>query len=375
MWSGQAMVLARILERFGPWEYLLVSYPTVSAASDAPVDPPRVTLPREPFEKRQLRGNLVDALGVGLRSVLRGWRIADQARRSGARALIATTGDLIDPPAAAVACAITRVPLVFYLFDDYLNQWGFEPGLQRWAAALERLVFAKADAVVVPNEALALELKGRRGVDAHIIRNPAVNAPLASPAVGRVSQASARIVYTGAIYHVNHSAFRTLIAALERIADRHITLDLYTAQDAGQLEKEGIRGEKVHIHPHIGPVEAAEVQRSSDILFMGFSFDSSVPRVIATSAPGKLGDYLASGRPILALVPANSFVGELLTRNDCGLVVSEDDPKRVAEAIVRLLDDGALVGRITANALALAREQFDPEIAARSLRGVLEGLI
>jgi glycosyltransferase involved in cell wall biosynthesis len=107
---------------------------------------------------------------------------------------------------------------------------------------------------------------------------------------------------------------------------------------------------------------------------MGFSFDSDVPEIVRTSAPGKLGDHLASGRPILALVPSDSFLARYLREHECGLVVDRDDPEVLAIALKRLLQEPGLAERLARNALERARSEFAPEVAAARFLSVLEAV-
>ena len=109
------------------------------------------------------------------------------------------------------------------------------------------------------------------------------------------------------------------------------------------------------------------MQGQADILLMPFDFNSPAREVIRTAAPGKLGDYLASGTPILAVVPGDTFVAWYLRHHDCGMVVDRADVDAVADAIRRLLSDAELRGRLVANAAARASEDFDPGHAQRTL--------
>jgi glycosyltransferase involved in cell wall biosynthesis len=238
---------------------------------------------------------------------------------------------------------------------------------------MENVFIAKAAAVIVPNEALQEEVLSRHGVEAKIVRNPAISLPEPGPIASTLSPPdSPLIVYTGAVYHVNYAAFRTLIAAMGRLSGKQPRLDIYSAQDPAQLKLEGLRGPEVRLLPHVEPDQAARIQWQADVLFMGFSFDSEVPVVIRTSAPGKLGDYLASGRPILALVPADSFLAQYLRDHRCGLVVDQDDPDLLAVALGRLLHEPGLAATLVENALTQARTEFAPEVATRRFLHVLE---
>ena len=80
----------------------------------------------------------------------------------------------------------------------------------------------------------------------------------------------------------------------------------------------------------------------------------------ATIFPTRTLDLLASGRPILAHVPKNSFIHEFLTQYQCALVVEEPDVSAIVLAYQSLLKDEALQQRML-DAGELALKQFNPE--------------
>jgi glycosyltransferase involved in cell wall biosynthesis len=88
--------------------------------------------------------------------------------------------------------------------------------------------------------------------------------------------------------------------------------------------------------------------------------------------PIRLGDYLASGRPIVS-----NAVGELrriLVQNQAGLVVDVNDLDGFAEGILALLDDKERANRYGANAYRTAREEMDWRLIARDMIGVYKEL-
>ena len=118
---------------------------------------------------------------------------------------------------------------------------------------------------------------------------------------------------------------------------------------------------------------AIKLQQSADILFLPLAFDSPIPEVIRSSAPAKLGEYLAAGRPILVHAPAGSFVTELIRNAEAGVVVDTPDLRELARALLSIAGDGVLRTRITRNALQLASE-FHVETARKALLSVLNCL-
>jgi len=366
MWSGQAMVLDRLLGELRPEQCVVIA-----SCQSAPPGSPRnatILLPAEPWAGKWLKAGWRATAGVLARCWLRGWRIARIVARERCTGVVACTGDLIDLPAAAIACRSLGLPLVAYYFDDYVAQWSWAPAPHARAHAFEPFILRAARNLLVPNERLAEAVAERSARRPLIIRNPAWTDRVAEPPEGgRPAPGRCLIVYTGAVYHVNYAAFRCLIESFSELADLDPELHIYTAQDSAQLAQEGIHGPRVRVFPHVAPGLAWERQCAASVLFMGFAFDEGVAAVVRSSAPGKLGDYLASGVPIVALTPRASFLADYLAGHDCGEVVERLDAGALAAAIRTVVADAARRTTLVANARGRAREEFSASVAVRQL--------
>ena len=88
--------------------------------------------------------------------------------------------------------------------------------------------------------------------------------------------------------------------------------------------------------------------------------------------PTKLGEYLASGRPVVS-----SRVGEVgayLSDGETAMIAEPGDLEGWRDRIVRLLDDSALASRIGAAGRELARREFDYRVHSQRLYEFLDGL-
>jgi glycosyltransferase involved in cell wall biosynthesis len=225
-----------------------------------------------------------------------------------------------------------------------------------------------AAGIIVPTEHLADALRRRLGVASTVVRNPCDESAFerhrgsATADVGR----PARVVFTGSIYDAHYGAFRTLVEALVLLGANVARLHLYTASDPALLAEHGLHGPIV-FHPHVPAEEVPAVQQGADVLFLPLAFDSPYPEIVRTSAPAKMAEYLAAGRPILAHAPADSFVSSYFRRHGCGVVVDRSDPAELADALGRIIDDAELRTRTCASAWERALEDFHPDQARRAL--------
>jgi glycosyltransferase involved in cell wall biosynthesis len=279
--------------------------------------------------------------------------------REKTRIAIACTGDLFDPPSVFRATRELGIPLILYSFDYYSSQWT-DPLLHAFAEKYESEIFRYASRVIVPNEYLCSEYQKKYGSRAVVIHNPVDLAAYQKNSVKNASVAvnERSIVYTGAVYEAHFDAFRNLLSAITKTGIPDLKLDLFCPQSGSYLKKNGITG-PVELHKHLQNDQMPAVQQSAEILFLPLAFNSPYPGIINTSAPGKIGEYLASGRPILVHAPADSFVAWYFRKYSCGYVVDQDDPDKLAHAIIHLLQDKKLQQKLSDNAHKRATEDFD----------------
>jgi len=197
----------------------------------------------------------------------------------------------------------------------------------------------------VPNEYLQKSYLDRFGRKSVIIRNPYLSLE-AKGAKHVFNKNEINIVYTGSVYFAHFDAFKNLIKAIG-LVKMPIKLHIFSAQQRKDLENAGVSGKNIEFHKSVDQGRVAAIQRSADILFLPLAFNCPIREVIRTSAPGKIGEYLASGRPILVHAPKDSFISWYFKSRKCGFVVDEPDPKALADAIRQLLNNKILEKDIT----------------------------
>lgn len=90
---------------------------------------------------------------------------------------------------------------------------------------------------------------------------------------------------------------------------------------------------------------------------------------LATASPNKLFDAFAAGVPTVQTT--QGWIKDLFNAERCGITVPPNDPKAMAAAICRLVDDPALRSEMGRNARRVAEEQFDRDLLAERMRHVL----
>lgn len=307
-------------------------------------------------------------VNITLGTLLRARQIARIVRREKCEAVLSCSSgiDLLDMPAGYLASRLAGVPFYAYLFDTYSHMW-LPTETPRIGQLLEPYLLKRAAGVVATNELLQELLASRYGIESVVIHNPCDlsqyrNGP---DAFKGSNDGEIRIVYTGAIYAAHYDSFRNLIAAIESLRKPGLKLHLYTSFLPEALAAQGIRGPVVY-HEHQPFSAMPGIQKSADLLFLPLAFHSPYPELIKVSSPSKVGEFLAARRPILVHAPPGSFLSSYFREEGCGVVVDEEDPTKLADAIELILSDRDLQQRLSARAWERAQADFDlPSAQAR----------
>jgi glycosyltransferase involved in cell wall biosynthesis len=89
-------------------------------------------------------------------------------------------------------------------------------------------------------------------------------------------------------------------------------------------------------------------------------------------SPIRLGDYLASGRPVVATNTWN--VASILNASKCGLLVRPDDVQDFTAKVIRLLNDPDLRHALGKNARSAAERVYSWRLVSNKLREVYQNL-
>jgi glycosyltransferase involved in cell wall biosynthesis len=307
--------------------------------------------------------------------------IANALFRYGCSSIVACTGgDLVDLPSAVLASKRIGIPCFLHYFDDYRSQWKIpNPAWSmRWmeqhVLAIESRVLEGASGVMVPNELLREDVSARVTAPIVIIRNPVELAHydrLRKPeSLANVRKAGAlRITYTGSVYEAQLDAVIHCGLALEMLRDRGIEmqLHLYTSQSKDSLHARGVP-KSVEIHPMVSLSESGRIQCESDLLLLPLAFQTRYPELIRTSAPGKLGEYLAAGRPILVHAPSDTFLARFAKERGFGIVCDQPEPRRIAEELEQLVRNPEKCKQLAERAIATSFDFSDVSNQERYLR-------
>lgn len=145
-----------------------------------------------------------------------------------------------------------------------------------------------------------------------------------------------RVLYTGTFY--GHRTPTTFLKAIElvladgRVAREDLEVLLVGHTGAGTARDERSQSQ-VRVIEHRPYREVLSLYREAAVLLL------VIPRAGgAGNHTGKIFNYLATGRPILALAPEPNIAADLIRASRSGLVVPPDDPVSVARALTELYE-------------------------------------
>jgi len=93
-----------------------------------------------------------------------------------------------------------------------------------------------------------------------------------------------------------------------------------------------------------------------------------------TILPGRIFDYLISGKPIIATVPHNSDAAELISHNNCGMAVAHDDIQGIKSFILKSLDEKLRTGQVDCPEMR-GKEDFTAINMAKKYARMLDRII
>jgi glycosyltransferase involved in cell wall biosynthesis len=291
---------------------------------------------------------------AGLRT---GWRMIRAARRVhldwSVERILAVYPHGYGLLAGALLARLFGVPLFAYMHDlcyeTLISQ-------NRWRRMFWRLadewVLSRAWCVIVPTAELAEHYR-RRGLLRTWVLPHCVPADVESTPSPEPSD-KLRLVYAGAVYEAHADAVAALHGAIETHEDVEVTWLTRTTSLVP-----GLKGQWVARRQAMARIVEA------DAAIVALGWDTPYPEEIAGCFPSKIVDYLAVGRPILAIVPRGCFVDRLIRESGCGVVVNSRREADIHAALDQLRDP-VVRDECAARARALA-QQLQPDQWRKSL--------
>jgi glycosyltransferase involved in cell wall biosynthesis len=194
-------------------------------------------------------------------------------------------------------------------------------------ASVARLVARWADAVVTVSDAISAEMRGLGAERVETIPNGCDFDDFEGLEYHRGERF--RITHTGTFF--GHRDPRPFLTALAEVDGDVVARFVGGLRSSDRQFAEGLGlGDRVEEIEHVPRRSALELQRDSDALLLLLPDAAGRGRTVPS---GKIYEYLAAERPILAAVPPDGVAAELVRRAHAGVVVGPDDVPALRAAI------------------------------------------
>ena len=239
---------------------------------------------------------------------------------------------------------------------------------ERGQALVARLVAKHADAVVTVSDTISQELRDLGAKRVETIPNGCDFEDFEGLEYLRGDRF--RITHTGSFF--GHRDPKPFLAALAE-SDGDVVVRFVGGLRSADREFAAGLGleDRLEVIPHMPRRSALALQRDSDALLLLLPEAGGRGRTVPS---GKIFEYLAAERPILAAVPTDGVAAELVRRADAGVVVAPDDVEGLRSAIEGLRarwQAGALDGGSLSPEL---REQLSRRTRSREFAELLGSL-
>ncbi|HEV2689240.1 MAG TPA: glycosyltransferase family 4 protein [Bryobacteraceae bacterium] len=272
---------------------------------------------------------------------------------------------------------------------DFRDAWSLDPHLSggalkqaakralcRWVyPGMERRLIESADAIIMNTPSMHREYVGiLEGFEhrVHVVPNGFDEADFCR--CGEVSRRELPLLlYCGRLTGIGGRSPEILLRAMRAVIDsgRRVELDI-VGDDSAMLRRSiqrwGLEG-SVRARAAVPHREAIRAMREADVLVVY----QAPSRNGVTPVAGKTYEYLRSGRPILAIVPAGDNAD--LVRRYAGVhaVVSSADSDDVAAAILDLLDREVCTTNLAPNAEFV--EKYTRRRIAEQVAGIFDAVV
>jgi glycosyltransferase involved in cell wall biosynthesis len=202
---------------------------------------------------------------------------------------------------------------------------------ERAQEALARFVVRRADAVSCVSEAIAAEVRalGPRG---RVVTIPNGCDFDDFAGLEYTPGSRLRVTHTGSFF-----GKRDPRPALQALHDSGVDAVMrfvgdFRSTDRAWAEQLGL-GDRLELIPYAPRATSLALQRDSEALLLLIPDAGGRGRGVLS---GKVFEYLAAGRPLLAAVPPEGAAADLIREVDAGVVVAPDDVEGIARALGEL---------------------------------------
>jgi len=257
-------------------------------------------------------------------------------------------------------------PFYAYMHDLWMENIFKGTSRARFAEKWEPVVLKEAARVLCVTEAMQKHYEGKYRIQTDLLplsvaEHALLNAPtgLCPPQMPKPT-----VLFVGGVNHeFNLDALKVLASASELLPKEYELLFCTPTSPAG-LSLLGIHSSRLRVE-YTPWADVQHLESQAHVLVAPLSHKNCVREEVRVIFSCKILMYLLAGRPIIAFGPEDSCQLLSARKNGWGYVVTEDSPRALAEAIVKLVEDESLAARLVHGALQEARSRTSKPYATR----------
>jgi glycosyltransferase involved in cell wall biosynthesis len=287
--------------------------------------------------------------------------------RSRVDLILATVPNEDSGLAGWLVAKITRRPLIFDVRDDWEiilidESHGLERILAKIVYYMFNALYRSADGVVCTSETLQRRISLRRGSTKGVYKITNGTRLEKFPPPTREGDRAVRreygiqgelAVFTGTLS--KHQAPKNIVIGAKELRSRGVNTSIIIAGGGPLLNKlkelSASLGKPVRFVGSISRRQVAGLIAESDIGIITLRESVACRSMI----PIKFFEYIAGSLPIVASVPTDCEIAQIIREEQLGIVVKPEDPIKLADAIEEITDNKPLRKEISDNARKIAR--------------------
>jgi len=172
------------------------------------------------------------------------------------------------------------------------------------------------------------------------------------------------IIYSGRIGISNSTGIIEICKIINRLnkEKKFINLEIYSSDYYSGKARSLNRYKGVHIYSSVPFSQMPELLSGADILLLPIDFTKSGIRFAKYSMPTKASEYMISGTPVLLYCSSELNLYKHAKEHDWAYIVSENNPRKIANAIQYLYENKQVRERIGTDAANFAISNYDSKI-------------
>ena len=255
-------------------------------------------------------------------------------------------------------------------------------GHQKYAENLMFECFKHADYLMCSSDFLKNDFSTKYNLEFHTFPNPVNLNSFFSYDISKAKDFDTlRITYIGKVSVHNAVALKNMQAAVIQFnknnAYKPLIFDVYTQTNSQDCHRFGIHDcDCVKINAPVPNTQIPGVIKESDILFLPISVSPEVARFTKYSMSTKMGEYLASGVPVIYCGPEGIAMSNFVAGNNCAYNINSDDEASLIKAIEHIInpENKLEITQMTLNGIEISKQYFDINIISGKFADTIKSL-